>query len=327
MKGVSRMSDQKTSKGLNNVTSSQELESGRWRFVAPDGQMIGQSGLDRAHANLSARQAKEKGLLTSGTYGPPGSGSSESVDLTLCLGNKLRAVTDLLGSTLYRLTWKDAVTPSGRRLSLLRASALRTKEKDCSSWQTPCGRDGRDGRASDATMEKGSRPLNEQVVNLAGWPTTQVSTGDYQMSQGKMILKLSGVAKLPAWPTSKATDGSKGVRSHEGAIREVMRSRGPDLPTIASLANWATPAAQEAGGTPEAFLARKKKAKKKGAVMGLSLTSLSLQALLTDIGEDLNGSIVVTESGGQLNPEHSRWLQALPVAWSLCAPAAKRKRG
>ena len=41
---------------------------------------------------------------------------------------------------------------------------------------------------------------------------------------------------------------------------------------------WPTPAAQEAGGTAEQFLARKEKAAANGAELGISLTSLSLVA-------------------------------------------------
>lgn len=44
--------------------------------------------------------------------------------------------------------------------------------------------------------------------------------------------------------------------------------------------SWPTPAAQEAGGTPEQFLARKVKAVERGANLGISLTSLSLTAQL-----------------------------------------------
>lgn len=79
-------------------------------------------GLEAVHANLSARQAKEKGLLTSGTYGLHGTGSSKSIILTLCLANRLRARTASLGSTLYRLTWKVKTTPSRRSYSQLVAS-------------------------------------------------------------------------------------------------------------------------------------------------------------------------------------------------------------
>ena len=85
-----------------------------------------ESGPEAVRANLSARQAKEAGLMTSGTYGPRSSILSKSAVLQRFLENKLRRKTASLGSTLYRLTWKERITPSGRAIFALRASVLRT---------------------------------------------------------------------------------------------------------------------------------------------------------------------------------------------------------
>jgi hypothetical protein len=202
--------------------------------------------------------------MTSGTYGRPGTGSFRSNDLRLSLESKLRTVTDSLGSTLFQLTWKTAVTPSGRSISRLAASVRRTSGNDCFSWPTPT-----------------------------------VSRGDYQISRGEKMLKLSGAAKLATWPTPCQQDGPKGG-PNQGADRlpgaaslaiwatpmASEREQTPKKyirgnPNLAMMASWATPAAREAGGTPEAFLSRKEKAKSKGAKLGIALTSLSLQAQLT----------------------------------------------
>lgn len=110
-----------------------------------DGEMINPCGPDHARANLSARQAKELGLLTSGTCGQRSFTSSSSAALQSSLESSLRARLSSLGSTLYKLTWKPWVTPSAVCRSRLRASVLRTSETGLIGWPTPAATDGKGG--------------------------------------------------------------------------------------------------------------------------------------------------------------------------------------
>jgi hypothetical protein len=231
------------------------------------------------------------------------------------------------GSTLFSLTWNDAVTPSGRRICALRALVRRTPDSGCTSWPTPTVSRGdysyahgnhetptlklagaaktaawptplaSDGTASRETFHHGpnnptllgaARTAAYEVARLSHWPTPDAhARGTVEPpesmtreSGAKAQLTLHGAAALAAWPTPRAADGAKGGR------RRV--ATGQDLPTTASevirAASWATPAAQEAGGIPEAFLERKRKTKAAGTHIGESVTSLSLQAQLVDSG-------------------------------------------
>ncbi len=126
-----------------SAISSPALESGATLCDKPDGRMTDLSGQDHAHASLSHRLAKEKGLLTHDTSGQLGNGSSGTVNLSRFLVNKLRIRAVLLGSTLYKLTLKIRVTPLGRRIYALRASGRRTNGNDYTFWATTTKTDSR----------------------------------------------------------------------------------------------------------------------------------------------------------------------------------------
>ncbi len=144
----------------------------------PDGLIAARFGLAVAPVNLSARQAKAAGLLMSGIYGPLPIGLSRSADLSRSLGNRLQARMDSRGSTLFRLTWKLRHTPSGRSISALRASVLRTSANACTGVATPSARDYKSNQSSEDFQKKQwnhprGKPLSAQVT-LADFGETPI---------------------------------------------------------------------------------------------------------------------------------------------------------
>lgn len=131
------MFDRATSRDSHSATSSQALACGALPCETQDGQTIDLFGLVPVRANLSAKQARELGLLTSGTFGQRSSTSSNSAALQLSLESKLQSSLQSRGSTLYRMTWKHWITPLGRRFSRLQASVLRTSESGFTGVPTP----------------------------------------------------------------------------------------------------------------------------------------------------------------------------------------------
>lgn len=169
-KETSEMFDPSTSTASPAIIFSPALLDGPAPFVSPEFPMTSRSGPDRALVNLSARQAKEKGLLTSAISGPRGPISSASTALSEFLGSRLRARMDIDGSTLFTLTWKDWVTPAGRRFSLLRASKRRTNGIESGSWPTPTAMDGNRGNLPPRPWDKGV-PLTQIVAQRETFPT------------------------------------------------------------------------------------------------------------------------------------------------------------
>lgn len=169
------MSDPVICESSNSVTSSPVSASGHTRSDAQDGPMIDRFGPDHVLANLSARQAKDLGFLTSGIYGLRGTGSSASADLQSSLENKLQVRLSSLGSTLYTLTWKPWTTPSGRSLSRQRASTLRSSENArISALPSPTARDYRGRYSMELLVERQSHPrgvpLSEFMQRAFGRP-------------------------------------------------------------------------------------------------------------------------------------------------------------
>lgn len=135
-----------------SAISSQEWASGPSLYEMLAGPTIGLSGQEVARASLSARQVREQGSLTSGTFGQPSTTSLPSAALQSSLESRLRV--RLIGSFLCEVIWKPWATPLGRSLSRPRARVRSIYATDCTLWPTPAARDWRSESASPAFYAK-----------------------------------------------------------------------------------------------------------------------------------------------------------------------------
>jgi len=199
-----------TSRDSLSATFSPASAPGPLRSGVPVGATIDLFGPVPVPANLSARQAKELGLLTSGTYGRHSTTSSASAALQSSLESRLRAKTQILGSTLFKMTWKVWDTGSGRSRSRLRASVRHTDGTGFTGWATPLAAD---GAKADCTLPAILR----------------------RVASGKN-LSLAMQERFAHWPTTRAADGEKNVRTLAGALKEIKRKGSPqDLSQAAAL--------------------------------------------------------------------------------------------
>lgn len=265
-----------------SAISSPESEPGVMLSGLPDGVMTNPSGPDHVRANRSVRRERGKARRTNAICGLLGFDSSANDDLELSLLNRLRPVTDLLGSTLFDMTWKRRRTPAGRWIFALRASGRLISGSGYSSWQTPAVHD--------------AKGTDRSRYNESG------------LQEGRSCA-LQDQAQLTNWATPQARDH---FPAHTTEYVEAKKAEGHGMQNLndqATLASWATPTKRD-----------HKDSVSDGTVPTNAL--LGRQAWLvqqTDSGRTLNGSGAEMESGGQLNPSLSRWMMSLPLIWDLAA--------
>lgn len=249
--------------------------------LAPQGgEMTVPCGLDPVRVSRSARQEVVEGLMIHATSGQSGSGSSASAALTLSLGSRLKARLEGRGSTLYQLTWKEAITPLGRRYSVLRASGRQTSGTDFIGWPTPVVNDAMKG--GQITPRAGMICLNA-AAQMAGWPP----------------------------PTVKRESGGATVNPDKVLARALGRHSNDLQDFVQLVAGWATPSARD-WRTPN----HKAPEDRGRGAKGEQLTN---QVAHMIHGASLSGLDVGTGKLGLLNPEFSRWLQGLPETWGKYA--------
>ena len=147
--------------------------------------------------------------------------------------------------------------------------------------------------------EHTAQGLRTSDSDCGSWrsPKSGETMGRYSRVNGKDFPSLWGQAALAApWPTTATRDWKSSASNQHGINARPLNE-------VARLSHWAAPTANE-------------KRRREDFQEGRALNAAEA------LGPKPTGSHVGTASGGQLNPEHSRWLMGLPPAWDACAVMA-----
>jgi hypothetical protein len=212
-----------------------------------------------APASRSVLRENRRDLQMNATYGLPGSGSLTSAALQSSLASRLRAKTALDGLILYRVTWKERVTPSGRAICALRASAARISVSayTLSGWPTASTRDHKGGYIGGRMRDgKVSTDTLDVTAQLAGWgtPVSNPANGTAEkfmerkrsaqargIQMGDTISDVQMQAQLAGWQTPNVMGGGATSRGGD-RINELLlggEAKG------AQLSGWPTPCQQD----------------------------------------------------------------------------------
>jgi hypothetical protein len=191
----------------------------------------------------------------------------------------------------------------------------------------------------------------------AGWPTPCAMEPNTELdkvwARKQRLTEETGVYRgndcglgskvhFAGWPTPRAQESNEDLATlNDRATRQYGRNKnGLNMTAAAQTAGWPTPQCADDNNSrmpaertlafAEQRLTRKNKCSNLAQTAQGTLQGWEIgPARLTASGEMLTGSDAGMESGGQLNPAHSRWLMGLPPEWDDCAatvtPSSRRK--
>jgi hypothetical protein len=129
-------------------------------------------------------------------------------------------------------TWRRQGSMRNGRLFRRRTPEPRTSESDCGSWPTPSARDWKSGKASDATMERNSRPLNEMVGRF---PTPTAGLG-MRGGRGDLLGQVRGYSYKKRRHSSMKVRGE--FPTPTANRRDGLQSHGVNVVTGSLNPNW-----------------------------------------------------------------------------------------
>ena len=141
----------------------------------------------------------------------------------------------------FKHTMKVIVSPGGRIIPAIRASARRTGGKGCTGWPTPqANKNTKNSKDPQRMKENGAQTCLADAAHLAGWPTPQAhdtqeqgqaremtATGRIKTHTGSDVS--ANLPMVAGWATPRAEDAeSAGMRHGRGVADTLSAQAGQD---------------------------------------------------------------------------------------------------